>query len=63
MIPRVESVVFLNRLGDVAPAYGFYGKTSPTRIPSVNVPFSAAIIQYGLVQRKRSFSGIFPMRV
>ena len=58
----VGSVVFLKGLGGVAPTYGFNrnpftfcGRTSLVSVPSVNVPFSAAIIQYGPVLRKRSF--------
>ena len=66
----VGSVVFLKGLGGVAPVYGFNhnpftfcGKTSPASVPSVNVPFSMAIIQYGPVLQKRSFPGIFPTRI
>ena len=66
----VGSVVFLKGLGGVAPTYGFNrnpftfcGRTSLVSVPSVNVPFSAAIIQYGPVQRKWSFLGSFPMHV
>ena len=66
----IGSVVFLKGLGGVAPAYGFNrnpftfcGRTSPVSVPSVNAPFSMTIIQYGPVQQKRSFQGIFPMRI
>ena len=66
----VGSIVLLKGLGGVPPAYGFNqnpftfcGRTSPASVPSVNVSFSAPIIQYGPVQRKWSFPGIFPMRV
>mgnify|MGYP000512339499 CR=1 FL=1 len=52
----VGSIVFLKGLGGVAPAYGFNrnpftfcGRTSVVSVASVNVPFSAAIIQYGPV--------------
>ena len=65
----VGSVVFLKGLGGVAPRMASTG----TRLPFVGellwqvflacVPFFAAIIQYGPVQRKRSFPGIFPMRI
>ena len=66
----IGSVVFLKGFGGVAPAYGFSqnpfticAKTSPASVPSVNVSFSAEIIEYIPVQRKRNFPGIFPMRV
>ena len=66
----VGSIVFSKGLGSVAPAYGFNrnlftfcGRISPASVPSVNVPFSAPIIQYDPVQRKRSFPGILPMHV
>ena len=62
--------MFLKGLGGVAPTYGFNrnpftfcGRTSLVSVPSVNVPFSAEIIQYGPVQRKQSFPGGFPMHV
>ena len=52
----------------MAPAYAFNrnpftfcGSISPASVPSVNVPFSAATIQYGPVYQNRSFSGILPM--
>ena len=35
-------------------------KMSPANVPSVNVSFSAVIIQYEPVQRKRSFLGSSP---
>ena len=66
----VGSVVFMKGFGGVGPAYGFdrnpfsfCGSISPASVPSENVPFSAATIQYGPVHRNRSFPGIFPMRV
>ena len=66
----VGSVVFLKGLGGVAPTHGFNrnpftfcGRTSLVSVPSVIVPFSTASIQYGPVQRKRSFPGSFPMHV
>ena len=43
--------------------FTFCGSISPASVSSMNVPFSAAIIQYGPVQRKRSFPGILPMHV
>ena len=49
----VGSVVFSKGLGGVAPAYDFNrnsftfcGRISQASVPSVNVPFSAATIQY-----------------
>ena len=66
----VGSVRLMNGFSGVGPAYGFSrypltfcGRVSPASIPSVNVPFSAATIQYGPVHRNRSFPGIFPIRV
>ena len=49
----VGSVVFSKGLGVVSPAYGFNwnpftfcGRISPASVPSMNVPFFAATIQY-----------------
>ena len=61
----VGSAVFLNGFGGVGPVYGFtqnpftfYNKISPAKVPSVNVPFFVATIQYGPGQRKLlEFSG------
>ena len=61
---------FSKGLGGVGPAYGFNrnpftfcGSISSASVPSVNVPFSAATIQYGPVHQKRSFPAILPMHV
>ena len=43
--------------------FTFCGRVSPARVPSVNVQFSAVIIQTGPVQGKRSLLGVLPMRV
>mgnify|MGYP000255803219 CR=1 FL=1 len=43
--------------------FTFCGSISPASVPSMNVPFSAATIQYGPVYQNRSFSGILPMCV
>ena len=55
----VGSIVFLKGLGGVAPTYGFSQnlitfscKNSLASVPSVSIPFSMAIIQYGPVHRK-----------
>ena len=67
----VGSGDFWKGLGGVGPpVYGFNqnlftfcGRVSPARVPSVNVQFSAVIIQTGPVQGKRSLLGVLPMRV
>ena len=41
----------------------FWRKTSPARVLSSKIPFSASIIQYNPVQRNRNFPGIGPMCV
>ena len=69
-IRGVGSVRILKGLGGVGPTYGFRrnpftlcNRISSANVPSVNVLFSTTTIQYDPVQRKRSFLGIFPMRV
>ena len=62
---------FWKGLGCVGPpVYGFNQNPftfcesiSPASVPSMNVPFSAATIQYDPFHRKHSFLGILPIRV